>query len=76
VPNYQIHVVNSDYESFNEADASNFDGTRKQALGAVLQIGTEEVCNGTAFFGAEVQVELDGELRERFVVSIGQSHLR
>lgn len=76
VPNYQIHVVNSDYEACNDSDALNFDGARKQGLRAALQIGIEEVCNGTPFFGAEVRVELDGELMERFVVSIGQSPLR
>ena len=61
MPSYQIQVVNSKYEACNESDASNFDGARKQALRAALQIGTEEVCNGTPFFGAEVQVERDGE---------------
>jgi hypothetical protein len=76
MPNFQIHIVNSDYECCNEANVSNLGAARRQALRAALQIGTEEVCQGSPFFGAEIRVELDGELRERFVVSIGQSSLQ
>jgi hypothetical protein len=76
VPSFHIHVVNSDFESSDELDVANFDEARKQALRAALVIGVDEVCKGTSFFGAEVRVEMDGELRERFVVSIGQSPLK
>ena len=76
MPTYQIRVVNSDFEASNEAEVSSFEIARQQALRAALQIGTEEVCNGAQFFGAEVRVMLEGELSERFLVSIGQSHLK
>jgi hypothetical protein len=45
-------------------------------LRAALQIGTEEVCRGSPFFAAEVRIESDGDLRERFLVSMGQSPLK
>jgi hypothetical protein len=76
VPSFQIRLVNSDYEACNDVDASDFEAARKQALRAALEIGAEELCGGTPFFGAEVSVELDGKLKERFLVSIGQSPLR
>lgn len=76
MPSYRIHVINSDYEASNEAELATFDAAKRQALRAALQIGIDEVCNGTPFFGAEVRVELDGELKERFLVSMGQSPLK
>jgi hypothetical protein len=76
VPNFQIRVVNSNYECCNDADAPNLAAARTEALRAALQIGAEEVCQGAPFFGAEIEVKLDGKLKERFLVSIGQSPLR
>ena len=49
---------------------------RRHALRAVLDIGADEICNGKIFFGAEVIVERDGEVEERFLVGIGQSPLK
>lgn len=76
MPKFHIHVVNSDFEACNEVDADGVDEARSQALRAALQIGTEDVCKGVHFFGAEVRIEVDGETRERFLVSMGQSPLR
>ena len=73
---FQIHVVNSDFESQNEFHAESVEGAARQALRAALDLGTDEVCKGTRFFGAEVRVELDGELQQRFVIGIGQSPLQ
>lgn len=76
VQTFQIHIVNRDFRASNEISAPNFEAARRQAILAALQIGTEEVCRGSPFFGAEVGVEEGGELRERFLVSIGQSQLK
>ena len=73
---YQVRVVNSDFESSNHVEAANFGEARRHALRAVLDIGADEVCNGKTFFGAEVIVERDGEVEERFLVGIGQSPLK
>jgi hypothetical protein len=74
VQTFEIHVVNSDFHSSNAVDAPSFEDARRLAMKAALQIGTEEVCRGVPFFGAEVTIEADG-LQERFLVSIGQSPL-
>lgn len=68
--------MNSDFESSNMTDAVDLEGARRDALRAALDIGAEEICKGTPFFGAEISVELDGELKERFLVSMGQSSLK
>ena len=72
---FQIHVVNSDFNSSNAVDAPSFEDARRMATRAALQIGIEEVCGGIPFFGAEVRIEVDGELKQRFIVSMGQSPL-
>ena len=76
VSSFHIHIVNSEFESRNEVHVSSFEDAKRQAVLAALQIGTEEVCKGVPFFGAEVRIEADGELKERFLVSMGQSPLK
>lgn len=76
MPMFHIRVVNSDFESCNELDASSPDDAKKHALRAALQIGVDEVCNGNPFFGAEVRVEFNGNVETRFVVGMGQSPLK
>jgi hypothetical protein len=76
VAGFHIHVVNSEFESSSDIDAADGAEARKQALRSALEIGVDEVCKGSPFVGAEVRVELDGELQERFLVSIGQSPLK
>jgi len=76
VPIFHLRVGNSDFESTNEIEASDFGGAQRQALRAALQIGTDEVCKGASFFGAEVRIVSDGAVTKRFVVGIGQSPLK
>ena len=76
MPTFQIRVSNTDYDNSNEIDRSSAQEARAEALKSALQIGVEEVCNGTPFFGAEVRVESDGKVHDRLVVAIGVSPLR
>ena len=77
MPAYQIHVVNSDFEARNQVDARDFEEARQQGLRAALEIGTDELCKGTtALFGAQISVESEGELMERFMVVVAQSPLK
>jgi hypothetical protein len=68
--------VNSDFEAGDDVEAPEFEAAKRQALRAALTIGADEICDGTPFFGAEVRVELDGELKQRFLIGIGQSPLK
>jgi hypothetical protein len=76
MPIFQLHIVNSDFSSCGECDADDVRAAQKQGLKAALQMGTDEMCDGSPFFGAEVRVEADGEVKERFLVSMGQSPLQ
>jgi len=76
MPTYHIRVVNSDFESSNEVDTTDLDAARNKGLRAALEIGADEMCKGVPFFGAEVRVEIDGELKQRFLVGMGQSLLK
>ena len=77
MPTYKIRVVNSDFEAEEEVYADDLDNARSQGLRGALGIGTDELCKGrNPFFGAEITVEIDGEVRERFVVGMGQSQLQ
>jgi hypothetical protein len=76
MPTFQIRVINTDYDDSSEVDRPSTDEARAEALKGALQIGVEEVCNGSPFFGAEVCIESGSEVLERLVVAIGVSPLR
>ena len=76
MPKFRIRVTNTNYDDSNEIDRRSADEARAEALKSALQIGVEEVCKGTPFFGAEVRIESGKEVVERLVVAIGVSPLR
>jgi hypothetical protein len=73
---FHVLIINGDFHSAYEADADDLEAARTQGLKGALEIGTEEVCNGTSFFGAEVRIESDGEVCERMLIAIGASPLK
>jgi hypothetical protein len=75
VPTFQIRLVNRDFTSTNHIDADDPDSARTEALKGALQIGTEEICAGKSFFGAEICVERENGEVERMMVAIGASPL-
>lgn len=72
----RIRITNKDFESSCDANASGPEAVREEALRAALQIGTDEVCGGKQFFGAEVTIENQHEPAERLIIAIGASTLR
>ncbi len=76
MPPFRITVVNENVTASDEHDLATADAAQREAIRAALQIGTEEIINGKPFFGAEVKVENDSQVVERFVVSIGVSPLQ
>jgi hypothetical protein len=77
MPNFEIHVVNSDFDACDEIEANDFEEAARQGLRAALLIGVDELCTGkTPFFGAEIRVESGGEVKQRFMVGMGQSPLK
>lgn len=73
---FSIEIVNSDFVSSNSLEGSNRELAQSEALRGALQIGVEEVCKGSTFFGAEIRVRNGDEIVQRMVVAIGASTLR
>jgi len=76
MPTFQIRVINTDYDDSSEVDRPSTDEARAEALKGALQMGVEEVCNGSPFFGAEVCIESGNQVLERMIVAVGVSPLR
>lgn len=76
MPKFQVRIVNSDFDCCDEIEAADLEAAGTQGLRSVLAIGTDDMCSGANFFGAEVQLELDGEVKKRFLVAMGQSPLK
>jgi hypothetical protein len=76
VPTFRICIVNSDFRDCEDTHQPDAQAARKQALKGALQIGSDEIANGSAFFGAEISVACEGEVLERLMIAIGASTLR
>lgn len=75
MPTYHVHVVNEDFRSSNQSEHADRNTALKAGMRGALAIGTDEICAGKPFFGAEITVLLDGEVLERRVIAIGSSAL-
>ena len=76
MPLYRIHIVNRDFRESNESEHPDDASALKGAIRGALAIGTDEVCGGKPFFGADVTVAIDGEIIERRMVAIGSTSLQ
>jgi len=76
MPAYHITIINQDYRSSEDIEAATPAAARTEALRGALNIGTDEVCEGKMFFGAEVSIAGDGTTPERLKVAIEVSPLR
>jgi hypothetical protein len=74
MPTFRIHIANKDFTASKELPS--LEAVKSEAMPDALAIGADEVCGGSAFFGAEVLIEQDGETIERLVVALGASTLR
>ncbi len=75
MPTFQITIVNDEFRSTSESNAVDLPSARAEAIKGVMEVGAEQITSGKTLFGAEVTVG-DGEVRERFIVSIGVSPLK
>ena len=76
MPTFRIRIINNEFDNSNEIERPSADAVRADALKGALQIGVDEVCNGTPFFGAEIRIEEGDQVVERLVVAVGVSSLR
>ena len=76
MPTYCIRVVNRDFATSGDHELSSMEAAKTEALKGALQIGAQEVCEGKAFFAAEISIENEHEPTERMMVAVGASPLR
>jgi hypothetical protein len=76
MPTYRISVVNKDFTASEDIDAPDVNAARTEALRGALHIGTDEICEGKMFFGAEISIQGDGKAAERLMIAIGTTPLR
>ena len=74
MPRYVITLINDEFASTTEQELVDASAAGQQAIKGALDVGVDQVMKGKSFFGAEVVVT-DGEMRERFVVSVAASRL-
>jgi hypothetical protein len=75
MPKYLVRVVNDEFRAENEEEHPDAAAAAEQAIRGALEVGVEQILLGKRFFGAEVTVA-DGNIYERFVVSVGASPLK
>ena len=73
---YRITIVNRDFAASEDIEVADAGVARTEALRGALHIGTDEICEGKMFFGAEITVQGDGKAPERMMIAIGTSPLR
>lgn len=76
MPSFRITVTNENFHASNNIDLPSLEAARRNGIKSALEIGTDEILDGKAFFGAEIKVENGGKVLGRFIVSIGASALK
>ena len=76
MPKFTVQIVNRDFRANSEVDAPDIDSAHSEAIRGAMMIGTEEVCAGKPFFGAEILVEGHAGDAQRFMIAIGATPLQ
>jgi hypothetical protein len=76
MPTYRITIVNRDFSATEDIEAVDANAARSEALKGALNIGTEEICEGKMFLGAEISVQGDGKQADRLMLAIGTTPLQ
>ena len=73
---FQVTVINEHFSSSNEYHCEDVVAAWKHAIKGALDIASEEVSRGNAFFGAEVALHQGEKRVGRYVISVGASPLK
>lgn len=76
MPAYRITIINKDFKASEDIEAASHVAARIEALRGALNIGTDELCHGKSFFGAEINIQENGGTPERLMVAIGMTLLQ
>jgi hypothetical protein len=76
MPIYRTSIVNREFSVCSDEEQPDQETALMKAIKGALEIGSEEVCNGLAFFGAEVTLEKAGVTIARRMVAVGATPLQ
>ena len=75
MPRYRIHMINSEFESDDEADYPSLELARKSAITTATRVAAEAVIDGESSVAVEVEIHDGDTLVARNVVSLSVSDL-
>ena len=75
MPRYRIHMINSEFESDDEADYASLEAARRSAITAATRVAAESIADGEDSASVEVQIHDGSTLIVRNVVNLSVSDL-
>ncbi|MGE5562550.1 MAG: DUF6894 family protein [Bacillota bacterium] len=75
MPRYRIRMTNSEFESVDEADYPSLEAARRAAVATASRVVAEAIASGAPNSSVEVQIDEDGEMVARNVVTLSVSDL-
>jgi hypothetical protein len=75
MPQYRIRLINSEFESTDEADYPSIESARRSAIIGATQVVSDAIAQGQTSVAVEVQIHDRGQLVARNVVSLSVADL-
>lgn len=75
MPRYRIRMINSRFESVDEADYPSLDAVREMAIVTATKVAAEAVAEGEQSAAVELQIHEDLTLVARHVVTLSIANL-
>lgn len=75
MPRYRIHMINSEFQSVEEAEYPSLDEARRSAIATAVRVAAEATLDGERNVAVEVQIHEADVLMARNVVMVGVSDL-
>jgi hypothetical protein len=75
MPKYRIRMINSEFESIDDADYPSLQAARMAAIVTATTVATESIAAGAPTAAVELQIHVENELVMREVVTISVADL-
>lgn len=69
MPHYRIHMINSEFQSFEEGDYPSVDLALRAGVLAAVRVASEEVAAGEVNSAIEIRVEEGDRILARRIIS-------
>jgi len=75
MPHYRIHMINSDFQSFEETDYPSVERALRAGVLAAANVASEKVAAGEANSAIEIRVEEGDKILARRIITFSISDL-